>query len=114
MSKADLKMSELKPSLDGAPKNKPNVKASAKYREPVRGGECNGRAVETVEYGRPVPSNVIREPPLPYRLRTVHWTAVFGTIRSPGRTVTIPKTHPHLKRFSFTCSALHNDSDFLE
>ncbi|KAJ7681403.1 hypothetical protein B0H17DRAFT_1076341 [Mycena rosella] len=33
----------------------------------------------------------MKEPPLPYRRRTVHWTAAFGTIRPPGRTVTIPK-----------------------
>ncbi|KAJ7354106.1 hypothetical protein DFH08DRAFT_804026 [Mycena albidolilacea] len=46
---ATLEQQQLKPSLDGAPENKPNVKASARYREPVRGGECNGRAVETVE-----------------------------------------------------------------
>ncbi|KAJ7314919.1 hypothetical protein DFH08DRAFT_820892 [Mycena albidolilacea] len=39
---------------------------------------------------RPVQSSVMREPPPPYRRRTVHWTAVFGTVRRPGRTVTIP------------------------
>ncbi|KAJ7337392.1 hypothetical protein DFH08DRAFT_812746 [Mycena albidolilacea] len=35
---------------------------------------------------RPVPSSVMGEPPLPYRRRT----AVYGTIRQPRRTVTIP------------------------
>ncbi|KAJ6528082.1 hypothetical protein B0H19DRAFT_1083604 [Mycena capillaripes] len=34
----------------------------------------------------------MRETPPPYRRRTVHWTAVFGTVRRPGRTVTIPST----------------------
>ncbi|KAJ6542192.1 hypothetical protein DFH09DRAFT_1282646 [Mycena vulgaris] len=45
----------------------------------------DGRAVH-----RPVPSSLVKEPPLPHRRRTVNWTAVFGTVRRPGRTVTIP------------------------
>ncbi|KAJ7838112.1 hypothetical protein B0H14DRAFT_2588841 [Mycena olivaceomarginata] len=39
---------------------------------------------------RPVPSSVVRNAAPPYRRRTVHWTAGFGAVRPPGRTVTIP------------------------
>jgi hypothetical protein len=54
-------------------------------RVPSHRPPSDGRPVH-----RPVPSNVISVPLLPYRLRTVHWTAVFGTVRPPGQTVTIP------------------------
>ncbi|KAJ6524997.1 hypothetical protein B0H19DRAFT_1085111 [Mycena capillaripes] len=43
---------------------------------------------------RPVPSRVVRDAASPYRRRTVHWTAGFGAVRRPGRTVTIPTLHP--------------------
>jgi hypothetical protein len=54
------------------------------YRVPSDRPLSDGRPVH-----RPVPSNVIRQPPLPYRLRTIHWKAVFGTVCPPGQTVTI-------------------------
>jgi hypothetical protein len=56
------------------------------YLPTDRPSTVDGRPVH-----RPVPSSIVRDVSLPYRRRTVPWTAGFGTVRRPGRTVTIPR-----------------------
>ncbi|KAJ7354302.1 hypothetical protein DFH08DRAFT_804224 [Mycena albidolilacea] len=88
-------------NLGAAPASSQRSPLPSKWLDKLRGGGGEIRAylltgrpstVDGRPVHRPVPSSAVREAVPPYRRRTVHWTAVFGAVRRPGRTVTIP-TH---------------------